>query len=372
MAKPKYKFTAPDFKLMVLGEKDYEYHKRNAISYANYELDIKKILKAAKTWVKKNTEYDSKIMFSLSDSNFSSIGKYCYILLEGGQFDEKNMASIDKQLNIIYDKAKEQYDAKQNEPKENEEEVSKKRVGVQEYMRERASEVATELDVMVDDFIQDPKSSPLKNVKLKKFFYSLDKKLKSGHYRFLAEFYLKDISELEEVLSGKDEDLLYAYKSMKKGEIRELLGFYKNITEVAEEFKGKTSTGARAKKPIDKAKKVSKVLYLKEHEVLKVKSVSPIHIIGARSLWVYNTKTKKLGNYVAIDGEGLDVTGTTIKNFNYTSTEATIRSSCPIKLDKFSSLSEKVRRKRFDNLTTIKLKLKGRINEHVILLCVEK
>lgn len=369
----KFKFATPEFSLMVLGAKDYDYHYRNAISYANYEIDIKKIMKATKSWVVNNTDYDMKVMFSLSDVNFSSIGKFCYIMEKGGQFDEKHMLSIHKQLEIIYAKAQGKYEANKASKEESEEEVPKKRVGVQEYMRDRAAEVATELDVMVDDYLDDTKAHPLKNVDLAKFFKSQAQELKSGHYKYLAEFYISEIAELEEVLEGKDDDLAYSWKSRKKSEIRELLAFYQNITDVAAELKTKTaSTTTRKKKPMDKAKKVSKMTYAEKCTIAKVESINPIHVIGAQSLWVYNIKTRKLGRYVAIDGDGLDISGTSIKNFNSTSVEGIVMKTADINLSKFHTLSEKVRNKRFDALKSMKINLKGRINEHVILICVEK
>ena len=44
---------------------------------------------------------------------------------------------------------------------------------------------------------------------------------------------------------------------------------------------------------------VAKMQYKKEDTKLELKSIDPAEIIYAEELWVYNTKTRKLGHYVA-------------------------------------------------------------------------
>jgi hypothetical protein len=138
-------------------------------------------------------------------------------------------------------------------------------------------------------------------------------------------------------------------------------------------MKGKTATSCpRKKKPVDRAKKVSKISYAENCPLVKVESINPIQILGARALWVYNTKTRKIGNYISIDEYGLDVVGNTIRNFNASSSECIVMKDAELNLEKFHKLSEKVRRKRFDSLKSMKIKLKGRMNDNIILLCVDK
>ena len=75
------------------------------------------------------------------------------------------------------------------------------------------------------------------------------------------------------------------------------------------------------------SKLVEKLKYLKTDDKFKIASVQPDQIIGASELWVFNTKTRKLGKYIAKnidpkglgrDGSGLSVKGTTIIGFDET------------------------------------------------------
>jgi len=100
-------------------------------------------------------------------------------------------------------------------------------------------------------------------------------------------------------------------------------------------------------------------------------SVSPVDIIGAQVLWVYNVKTRKLGRYVAEEmGGALNVKGTTITGYNdIKSTQKTIRKP-EVQLKEFMAASKVELRKFLENIKTTEVKLNGRINEDTILLKV--
>lgn len=49
---------------------------------------------------------------------------------------------------------------------------------------------------------------------------------------------------------------------------------------------------------------------------MKLVSINPVDIVGAKELWVYNIKSRKLGKYVAEEYKELSVKGTSITGFN--------------------------------------------------------
>ncbi len=367
--KKRYEEPLPEYSLMVVGSKDYAHHYHSAMAYANYDVDIKKLVKATKTWTAKNTDHDPKILFSLPDNTFGSIGKFCFIMNKGGQFDERHMASIREHIKHLYNKAELTYSSKIDADSEAEN-SAKKKIGVQEHMKNRACEVAGEIEYLIDLFIDDSKANSFKKFNLEAFFERQE--IKGGHYRYIASFYEVDLAEFQMALEGKDAYSVEAYSFLKKSELKELVSFLSLVVETADKLKGKTSYKPRKKKAISKGRRVSKLTYLAKCEMTKLESVSPIHILGASALWVYNTKTRKLGHYTSIDGDGLDISGTSLRNYESGSSECIILRSSKIDLSKLKALSEKVRTKRFDDLTSVKTSLKGRINEHVLLLCVEK
>jgi hypothetical protein len=143
----------------------------------------------------------------------------------------------------------------------------------------------------------------------------------------------------------------------------------------------KATRKPRKPKEIKKDKVVAKLKFKKEDAPLKLVSVNPTEIIGASELWVYNTKTRKIGKYIAsnIDptgqgraGSGLSVKGTTIQGFDEeASIQKTLRKPAE-QITEFKNAGKVALRKYLDEIKAVDIKLNGRINADVILLKVTK
>jgi hypothetical protein len=124
-------------------------------------------------------------------------------------------------------------------------------------------------------------------------------------------------------------------------------------------------------------KLVAKLKYAKVDPKYKLASVNPADIVGANELWVFNTKTRKLGKYVAknIDpkgmrreGSGLSVKGTTILGFDEASSiQKTLRKP-DVQLKEFKDAGKVKLRKFLDEIPTTDTKLNGRCNPETVLL----
>lgn len=132
----------------------------------------------------------------------------------------------------------------------------------------------------------------------------------------------------------------------------------------------KAARKPRATKKKTPTQLVSKLLFLKDFPELKLKSIQPSEIIGASALWVYNTKTRKLGVYRAQDADGLSVKGSTILSFKTdVSIQKTIRKPAEI-LPQILDAGKVVQRKFLDDIKATEGELNGRINRETILLKV--
>ena len=104
-------------------------------------------------------------------------------------------------------------------------------------------------------------------------------------------------------------------------------------------------------------------------------SINPADIIGAYKLWVFNSKTKKLGVYISKDEAGFSVKGTTLENFDETfSVQKTLRKpeeSLKSVLDKKIS-NKKFHKEFWDSIKTTENVLNGRINADTVLIKVIK
>jgi hypothetical protein len=126
----------------------------------------------------------------------------------------------------------------------------------------------------------------------------------------------------------------------------------------------------RAKKSVPAEKVVSKLKYLKSDEPSKLVSINPVDIIGAKELWVYNIKTRKLGKYVAEEYRELSIKGTSIIGFSESnSMQKTLRKP-EEQLKEFKAAGKVQLRKFLEDIKAVDIKLNGRINEDTILLKV--
>ena len=119
---------------------------------------------------------------------------------------------------------------------------------------------------------------------------------------------------------------------------------------------------AKAKTP---EKLVKRLNYMQEFKDLKIKSIDPTDIIGATSLWVYNTKYRILTNYKS--DTGLSVKGSTLLNISDDSVGKKVRKPEMV-VPTILSLGKVPLKKVLDDLTTSQIQPNGRINKDTIIL----
>jgi hypothetical protein len=111
---------------------------------------------------------------------------------------------------------------------------------------------------------------------------------------------------------------------------------------------------------------------LPEFKELNLTSVKTIDIIGCMALWVYNTKTRKLGVYHAEDAGGLSVKGSSILNFVESKSIQKKLRKPETMLPEVLNGGKVFLRNVMDSIRAVDSKLTGRINKDTILLKVVK
>ena len=242
---------------------------------------------------------------------------------------------------------------------------------IQERVRDAAYGMTEELETAIESFQNDPENFNPKEFKVLNLLKG--KGVKAAHARIIKDFYSRDLVELEELASGKaDEQLREGYSHLSKKQVKSLIAFYQEIASACDMLaqEAKVNRAPRAKKSVPAEKIVAKLKYMKTNEPLKLVSVNPTDIIGAGELWVYNTKNRKLGKYVAKEFNTLNVKGTTITNFDeFKSVCKTLRKP-EEKLKEFKAAGKVQLRKFLDDINATDTKMNGRINEETILLKV--
>jgi hypothetical protein len=244
-------------------------------------------------------------------------------------------------------------------------------VTIQERLRETSGKMSEEIDYALDKFTTDPESFDPKAIKVLNLLKGKD--AKAAHARIIKGFYIRSYEELQEAAEGKCEQLEEAYSHLTKPQMKKIIAFYHEIISACDMLgqEAKVNRKPRAKKTVPADKIVAKLKYAKTNEQLKLVSINPTEIIGAKELWVYNIKSRKVGKYVAAEYLELNVKGTSIIGFNANlSVQKTLRKP-EEQLKEFKAAGKVQLRKFLDDIKAVDIKLNGRINEDVVLLKVQ-
>jgi hypothetical protein len=245
-------------------------------------------------------------------------------------------------------------------------------VNIQERVREASFNMTDEIEDALESFHTDPDNFDPKAFKVLNLLKGKD--AKAAHARIIKTFYEKQLEELVEATSvGADEQLKEAYSHRNKNQWKKLIAFLTEVSNACTMLmeESKVNRKPRAKKAQPKDKVVAKMKFMKTFEALKLVSINPTDIIGAKELWVYNTKTRKLGKYVAAAYQELGVKGTTVTNFNETESICKTLRKPEDKLKEFKTAGKVALRKFLEDINATDTKMNGRINEEVILLKVQ-
>ena len=242
---------------------------------------------------------------------------------------------------------------------------------IQERLREVAIGMTEEIEKAYESFQTDPENFDPKAFKVLNLLKS--QQAKAAHARIIRDFYARDLAELEELASGNGcEQLREGYSHRSKKQIKAFIAFLTEIKNACEMLaqEAKVNRAPRKTKAVSKDKLVAKLKYMKTNEPLKLVSINPTDIIGAKELWVYNTKSRKLGKYVANEYQDLAVKGTSIMNFSEALSICKTLRKPEEKLKEFKAAGKVQLRKFLEDINATDTRMNGRINEEIILLKV--
>lgn len=198
-----------------------------------------------------------------------------------------------------------------------------------------------------------------------------NKSAKPTDVRGVMEYYADWFAELAEASErNADPQLKEAYAYLTKKQLKERVDLFSGIIADCESYLSNSRKSVvrkpRKTKPKTADKLVGKLKFQKEHTELKIVSVDPTKIIGARELWVFNTKYNVLAHYVS--DQGLSVKGTTLQGFNEESSQQKKLRKPADTLPLITGSTAKAAERAFENLKTKEASTNGRINEFTVIL----
>lgn len=243
-------------------------------------------------------------------------------------------------------------------------------VSIQDRLREAAVRMTDEIEEAIESFQTDPEAFDPKAFKILNLLKG--RQAKAAHARVIKGFYESNYSEITEAIEGKCEQLKEGYSHLTKKQLKNIQTFYNEVLSACDMLaqEAKINKKPRIKKSVPAEKLVAKIKYAKTNEPLKLVSVNPVDIVGAKELWVYNIKTRKLGKYVAAEYQELGIKGTSIINFDEKfSVQKTLRKP-EEQLKEFKTAGKVQLRKFLEDIKAVDIKLNGRISEETVLLKV--
>lgn len=196
--------------------------------------------------------------------------------------------------------------------------------------------------------------------------------VKSSQVERITQYYAPLLAE---VLAIKDDPYLKEYYDHLK--TPQKLSYVKFLTTMMEDLQryGQNTKIVVVRRPRKKKQKsavqlTSAVQYKKEDNEFKLKSINPSDIVGADSVFLFNTKYRTLTRLVSAGN--MTIKGTTIFGFDEDlSATKTLRKPNEF-LPKVLSSSKAGLKKIMDEIATKSVKATGRLNKEVIILKVTK
>ena len=239
---------------------------------------------------------------------------------------------------------------------------------IQDRLNEKTSEVIGELEGLYDEV-------SLKNkVSTKIYDFLVKNAVPQSQLSKYERVYVARKAELEAAQGKTDLQLAEGYKHMKSADFKRMLAFIQEILDAIEQYRGvkKATKAARKPKVVSKEKQVSKVKYMKEDKALKLVSVAPAAIIDAKELWVYNTKTRKLGCYVADSLTGpLGIKNSSVTGYDEAKSVAKTLRKPADQLKEFAKAGKVALRTFIKDIRATEVLLNGRLSADIILLKVQ-
>lgn len=213
----------------------------------------------------------------------------------------------------------------------------------------------------------------IRNRKLKVFDPSLLlqlRKLSKSELKDLKAQYNRSYEDIKAALSG-DEFFIEAYSNYDKPMMKVTLALFKELRALKHDdaAQGKMRLRTiRKKKQKPPEDIVKKVLFLVKDNETGISSLNPVELVGAKELWVYNTKTRKLGCYYAKIEAGLSAKGTTVLYFDdKQSTTKTIRKP-KTQIHDFISKSPSDMHKYWDAIRAVPQAISPRLSRDTLIL----
>lgn len=339
--------------------------------YFHYEMDNKPIADLVKGWLKENySKEDYKAIVANPDYNFY------YSLFGAGIYWAKLEKEFPEAYSHFFKVVKDYYDPLiisgnnilKEKALEEKTEASSNVVTLSPQQR-----LANKINQTIIADLEDLEQSWMNGEKNTIDLYTQFKKhgLTGAAIEPVRKHILVWLEEYTGAYKQTDDQLVEGYSHIPMPELRRRMKVCEDMLADLEKIKNATKAVRKTRVPKAKAadKQVSKLNYCKENNEFKLVSISPLLIVGAMRLYVFNTKSKEIIEYVSNSVNGFAVKGSTLQNVHEDSRKTRLRKPNDF-LPHVQSKTSRQIDNEWSKLTTKSNTPNGRINKDCILVRV--
>jgi len=340
---------------------------RKSLNWYNYFYTTKTTKKYVLDWARKNTDIDATTLnaFDRSADKYTSMTA-CGLVMAHRRGMPFRQQHIDFLVNHIKEVVKKSAPFDVPVPVAL---VVKPEavVSIQDRLTEKLSEYIGELEGRFDDAVTK-KAERANAIELMKTLNVPQALVRRIHVHFEQR-----LEQFRELQSSKDAYVKESYRQFKAADWRRVITWLEGLLQDCDTY-GQVKKAARkprAPKAVSREKIVSKLKFLKEDTALKIVSIKPTDIIGAKEFWCFNTQTRKLCRYIADEQVGtLGVKNNSIVGFDTAKSVCKTLRKPSEQLKEFAKAGKVVLRTFLDKIRATETQVNGRMNENMLLLRV--
>lgn len=306
---------------------------------------------------------DAKQIRALPDSQIRLTPAWmCRMSMMGLQLDEHEQIKLDNMIAAML--------VVRNEPgpEAPADDTAPARLTIQDRLREKVTECAGELEGVFDEFCT---AGAKMSADYKPIAVMRSMNIAPQMVNDIRTIWVDRLNEYQEVIEGKDSQLVEAYGHFSKIQLRNIVKFIEQVIADCGAYVQikKVERKPRKVKPVAPEKRAAKFRVLMEFAELKLRGLPAASLVDKSEAWLYDTKKRKLIHVVADSHtQAFTVKSNSVIGFSTVETQQkTVRKPAET-IKAITAAGKPAARKIFKELTTTETPWNGRGTENLVVL----
>jgi hypothetical protein len=348
----------PDATKIIDGLQNYVMKFIGAMNWYSFDGSKSDARKFLREYIKKNRYTDLKDFDKVSDKEIIlTYGWVARIIDRGAKLSDEHVKKFNNYISTMLKTVSTSVSTEHS--------IVSSKVSIQDTMNERITNYIGSLEGVYDDYIINGTE------------FSLEADMKSKeipqvYITRIEEWAKNKLREWIEIIEGKDSQLNEAYAHHSNASKNKVAKFFVSMIKDCEKYGAfkKANRKSRISKPKTPAQQVKRLKYKIKDDVLNIDSINPIDIVGASAVWLFNTKNRKLTVYRTDSGQGIQIKGSALQNYDPEVSETKTLRKPVEQLKELINVGKVQLRKFMDNIKTKSGNVNGRVNVEMLIVRV--